>query len=322
MSKKQNIITLASAALTVALLAGCASDATDTLDPSADNAEIKVYADIWQVMDGTRSGSGTTTFNSAADLQREGFKCFLYNLNTTTIYDGVNGTPVTWSSSAWAFEGDTHKWPDNDGVLDFFAYSPQTVPTYITGPTYALNGTPAPAPYFTCAIPNDQTDLTDPTKPTDLKEFVWALTREQNRSNNASGVTMHFIHPFARICFALSPASGSGVEIKSVKITGSFYMTGTCTLSSDGATSTWSTSGEKPSAEIGGEIGKNYIAIPQDVGTHNVVVTANWTEISGDAEYTVPVTVSQWDASKSYTYTLTLSPTALKVDIDKYTEQW
>ena len=313
MSKKQNIITLASAALTVALLAGCASDATDTLDPSADNAEIKVYADIWQVMDGTRSGSGTTTFNSAADLQTEGFKCFLYNLNTTTIYDGVNGTPVTWSSSAWAFEGDTHKWPDNDGVLDFFAYSPQTVPTYITGPTYALNGTPAPAPYFTCTIPPDQTDL---------KEFVWALTPGQSRLTSASGVTMHFIHPFARIRFALSEASGKGVEIKSVKITGSFYMTGTCTLSSNGATSTWSTSGEKPSAEIGGEIGKNYIAIPQEVGSHNVVVTAEWTEISGRIEYTVPVTVSQWEASKSYTYTLTLSPTALKVDIAKYTEQW
>lgn len=299
--------------LAAILLSGCSGD--DSPNHANNNngkdSEIRLNADIWQVMDGTRSGSGTTTFNSDADLQNEGFKCTLYEENTTTIYDGVNNTNVNWSGSAWAFEGATHKWPDNDGVLDFFAYSPKTVPAYITGPTYEIVSS-SPAPSFTCTIPNNQTDL---------KEFVWALTPGQSWQTSASGVTMNFIHPFARIRFELSPASGSGVEITSVKITGSFYMTGTCTLSSS-TTSTWPSLSNNSSVEIGGEINKNYIAIPQAVGTHNVVVNAKWNEISGEIEYTVPVTVSQWEASKSYTYTLTLSPTALKVAIDKYTEQW
>ncbi len=275
------------------------------------------------MMEGTRSGSGTTTFNSATDLQSEGFKCTLFNENANTIYDGVNNINVNWSSSAWAFSNGTHKWPDNDGVLDFFAYSPQDFDpanpsastSYITALSYTVSGEPAaPHPSFTCTIPNPQTDL---------KEFIWALTPGRSILNSASGVMMTFVHPFARIRFVLSPSSGSNVEVTSVKITGSFNMSGTCTLSSDGTTSTWSSSGS--SGEIGGELNKDYIAIPQTlVGSHNVVVSAKWNEWSKDVtiDYTVAVSVDQWEAGKSYTYTLTLSPTALKVDTEKYTEQW
>ena len=297
--------------LAAGLLAGCSSNEADE---ERGNSEIHLMADVWQVMEGTRSGSGTTTFDTATDIQREGFKCTLYNVNTTTTYDGVVNTNVNWSASAWAFADGTHKWPDADGVLDFFAYSPQTVPAYITGPTYAVNGTPAPAPSFDCTIPTDQSDL---------KEFVWALTPGRSRLNSISGVTMNFVHPFARIRFVLSPSSGTNVEITSVKITGSFKMSGTCTLSSAGTTSTWSSlSGS--SGEIGGEIDKNYIAIPQTVGAHNVVVSAKWKEWSKDVtiDYNVAVSVEQWQAGMSYTYTLTLSPVALKVDVAKYTEQW
>jgi hypothetical protein len=208
-------------------------------------------------------------------------------------------------------------------VLDFFAYSPQDFApanpsastSYITALSYTVSGEPAaPHPSFTCTIPNPQTDL---------KEFIWALTPGRSRLNSASGVMMTFVHPFARIRFVLSPSSGSNVEVTSVKITGSFNMSGTCTLSSDGTTSTWSSSGS--SGEIGGELDKNYIAIPQTlVGTHDVVVSAKWNEWSKDVtkDYTVAVSVPQWEAGKSYTYTLTLSPTALKVDTEKYTEQW
>ena len=307
----------------VVLLTGCGNDNDVPSGADGTRGDIRLNADVWQVMEGTRA----TTFNSAADLQREGFKCTLYNQNTTDIYDGVNNTNVDWSSSAWAFFGGTHKWPENNGVLDFFAYSPQddipaepgesTSTSYITALSYTVSGEPAaPAPSFTCTIPAGQTDL---------KEFVWALTPGRNWQNSASGVTMHFLHPFARIRFVLSEASGSNVEVTSVKIkrNTNFYMGGTCTLSSNGATSTWSSLSDS-SDEIGGELDKDYIAIPQEVGSHNVLVTAKWHEWSKDVtqDYNVTVSVTQWDPGKSYTYTLTLSEYALRVDIDKYTEQW
>lgn len=306
----RNIISFAAVALTAALLTGCADNsASDILDPSADNTEIKVNADVWQVMEGTRA----TTYNSAADLQREGFNCTLYKENTTTTYDDVENTNVNWSSSAWAFFDRTHKWPDDNGALDFFAVSPQTVPSYITELSYTIESS-LPAPSFSCTIPENQTGL---------KEFVWALTPRRSRQNSASGVMMHFVHPFARIRFVLSPASGSNIEVTSVKITGNFKLGGTCTLSADGTTSTWSSlSGS--GTEIGGEINNDYIVIPQTVGSHNVVVTAKWSEWSKDVtkDYNVAVSVPQWDAGKSYTYTLTLSEYALIVDTEKFTEQW
>ena len=55
--------------MTTVLLAGCGSDsASDVFIVPTDKAEIKVYADIWQMMDGTRA----TTFDNAAAIQAEG----------------------------------------------------------------------------------------------------------------------------------------------------------------------------------------------------------------------------------------------------------
>ena len=101
-------------------------------------------------------------------------------------------------------------------------------------------------------------------------------------------------------------------------------MDGICKLSADGTTSTWSSLSDDSGTEIGGEINNDYIVVPQEVGSHNVVVTAKWSEWSKDVtkDYNVAVSVPQWDAGKSYTYTLTLSEYALIVDTDKYTEQW
>ena len=190
---------------------------------------------------------------------------------------------------------------------------PATKPDYITELTYAVSGEPtAPHPYFTC-------DMTQTVN----KEFIWALTTGQNREDQgASGVTMTFKHPFARIYFQLSNESGSSVTINSITISGEdFYTTGTCTF--DGTTSTWSDKDNQGSLGTLA-IGIPYIVIPNDYGSSKTItVNATWDEWG---TFTTGVTSSpltiNWQAGYSYTYTLTLSKYALNVDVNKYTEQW
>lgn len=293
--------------LAAALLSGCSGD--DSPNQANNNnekdSEIRLNAEVWRVMEGTRA----TTFDNQAAIQAErSFTCTAYDEGTTTVNttSNVSGITATWNgSTAWEF-ADKHYWPETGG-LDFFAYMPASYDDYITGLTY----TTARRPQFTC-------DMTQTVN----KEFIWALTTGQDREHQgASGVTMTFKHPFARIYFQLSNESESSVTINSITISGDFYTTGTCTF--DGTTSTWSNQGGAGSLGTFA-IGTPYIVIPNDYGSSKTItVNATWDEWG---TFTTSVTSSalsiNWEAGYSYTYTLTLSKYALNVDVNKYTEQW
>lgn len=291
--------------LAAVLLAACSNDTPDT---SAEAQEIRFNADVWHVMDGTRA----TTYNDATDLQTEGsFACSAYAANTITAH--FTSQQVNWNSSASKWEFSTpQKWPGSDvsyDALDFFAYMPAIQPDYIT----SINYTTARSPQITCDLRN-----------TVDKEFVWTLiTRQTQAEQGRTGVALHFTHPFARVRFVLSPESGDHVTVTSVTIS-DVNSTGTCTLSADGATSTWSS--QDDAATFGGLIGTDYIAVPQTFtgSTQTVTVEAEWEEWTGGVTktFSTNVTMAQWEAGKSYTYTLTLQEYALKVSTDKYTEQW
>jgi hypothetical protein len=313
----------------VMLLSACSNDDTNTTTGSSEKQpEIRVDADIWQMMDATRA-AGATTYDTDV-LHTEGFTCTVYEQNTTTKYeDGdhnhIDGTAVNWSGSGWAFADGTHKWHPSDTPLDFFAYSPQTVPSYITGPTYAVSGSPAsPAPSFICTLPSPQVDL---------KEFVWALTPGQTKETNGrTGVMMTFRHPFARIRFRLANSIKGTVTSVTIKGATGYPIKniGKCTLSADGASLSWSelaVTADPADPEVGGVLDAYYIAIPQSFleagNQHSVNVTVRWSQLSDVTKtYNATASISEWQAGKSYTYTLTLNEYALKVDVDKYTEQW
>lgn len=298
--------------LAAILLSGCSGDDSPNHanNNNGNKTEIKVNADVRRMMEGTR----TTTFDNIAAIKEEGsFTCTAYDEGTTTVNttSNVDGK-VSWNgSNAWVFDdGEKHYWPES-GNLDFFAYMPAAEnlsikAPYITRPTY----TTARQPQFTC----------DMTKTVD-KEFIYALTTGQNRDDNIAGVNMNFQHPFARIYFQLSSASGTAVTINSITISGNFYKTGTCTF--DGADSEWSNFG---GASALGTLTINtpYLVIPYNYGSEKTItVEAVWDEWSN---FTTSVTSSpltiNWQAGYSYTYTLTLTKYALKVDTEKYTEQW
>ncbi len=301
-----------------------------TPNPTPENQEIKLNANVWNMMEGMRA----TTYDDQAAIQTEGhFTCTVYQANTTTPY--INTTTVDWNgdpTNKWLFSDGKHYWPAT-GNLDFFAYMPKagSLPSYITtGPTYAVNGTPAPAPSFVC------TDLpvTFNTSSADAtQEFIWALTPGQNKaSQGATGVTMTFKHPFARIYFKLA-ASHPNITINSITFK-TLKNNGSCTF--DGTTTTWTLTGSAtdlvasyspgasfttdPEAQL---IGGPFLVIPQD-WTGGIEVNASWTEW-GEAKdnQTLTATVpTNWQSGYSYTYTFTITEFDLKVDIRRFTEQW
>ncbi len=291
--------------LAATLLASCADD-----DAGSEDI-IRLRADVWQVMEGTRaqaparSLSRATTYGNASDLQTEGsFTCTVYQENTTTEY--IPATTVNWSDPEWLFNDGKHYWPAA-GALDFFAYMPATTPAYINNLSYAVSGTPAQLGIsFNC----DMTQTID-------KEFIYALTTGQNKTANSSGVALTFKHPFARVTFVLSPASGEHVVINRVELP-DIYKTGTHTF--DGSTASWS--GLGGASTFTATIGTPTLVIPYNYGSKTLTVNATWDDWSSKTKNISANVPINWEAGHSYTYTLTVSQSALVVDTDTYTEQW
>lgn len=329
------------------LFSGCSSD--DSTPSEAAN-EIRVNADVWRLMDGTRA----TTFDNDAAIQGEGaFTCTMYDANTTTPHFQNQVTQVVWSNDDhWEFDNATYRWPVTES-LDFFAYMPATKPSYITTIYYAVSGEPAkPAPQFICeSLPMNNSDQSA------IKEFIYALTVGQNRADQgASGVTMKFYHPFARIRFQLSP-SHPDIKINSITFKG-LKTGGTCTFgitqpeppaaqTSIYNTSTWSSlsgsadfvvtltgdaatfnsnDAENPvpiGAYTEGEhTGVDFIMVPQ-AWAGEIEVSADWSVWGVSGTHTVTTSVpTTWVSGYSYTYTFTITETDLVVDASKFTEQW
>ena len=308
-----------------ALLTACSNDNESTPEQS----EIRLKSDVWKMMEGTRA----TTFESATNLQTEAhFTCAAYEAGTLTTY--IPSTTVDWNTTRWEFNnGSNHYyWPlpaTNGGEwpsLDFFGYMPATPPSYITaGPTY----TAAHNVTFTCTgLP-----MTNAGQGSSLKEFMFGLALGQNYGNASAGVPLQFQHPFARIKLQLA-ASHPNVTINSITFkdlkTGGVFLY-------NGSTSTWSSLtpvgtedfvltlntafNSNPASET--QIGDYYIMIPQE-WAGEIVVDADcpfWGEKVNYPSLTTTVPTN-WQPGYNYTYTFNISPDDLKVNIEKFTEQW
>ena len=212
------------------LFAGCSSDSpNDSQSTHQDNKdEIKLNAQVWQVMQASAPRRATTY--DGGTLTSDSLTASAYVENTTTSY--INPVQVNYVTDKWVWSDGKHYWPAT-GSLDFFAYMPATAPSYITtGPNYSAPGTPGvPQASFTCSnmpmIYNAATP--EAGQGSSLQEFIWGITKGQNKANQgASGVTMKFRHPFARIKFQLA-ASHPNIIINSITFKG-LKTGGTCTL--------------------------------------------------------------------------------------------
>ena len=313
------------------MLAACSnSDSTDDITDASPQNEIRLKADVWHVMPGTRA----TTFDNPTALQNEGsFTCYAYNGETTTTF--INGSTVNWigSENTWAFADGKKYWPAT-GSLDFFAYMPAVKPAYISDVSYTTQQSPT----ITCtSLPMTSDGQTS------IKEFVYGLVTGQTKDDQGTtGVTMNFLHPFARIDFKLS-ASHPNIIINSIALKG-IQNNGTCTL--NGTTSTWTPSGDATDFEmtltgdaatfnnnpntpqpIGGYAESAHTSIPllmvPQTWAGEIKVNATWDKWGLPSTQTVSTTIpTTWAAGYSYTYTLTINEADLIVNTAKYTEQW
>lgn len=312
-------------ALLTLLFAGCSSDSpNDTQGTHQDNKdEINLNAQVWQVMQASAPRRATTY--DGGTLTSGSFKASAYVENTTTSY--INPVQVDYVTDKWVWSDGKHYWPAS-GNLDFFAYMPATKPSYITGPTYSIVES-HPQASFVCTLP-----MTNDEQGETCKEFIYALTKGQNKTNAATGVNLTFKRPFARINFQLA-ANHPAIRINSITFKG-LKSGGTCSF--DGNTSTWSSLTPDAStinfvATINSDfatnasvqaIGTTYLMVPQ-TWTGQIEVNASWNDW-GDTPvpHTVTATIPAitWQPGYSYTYTFTISTDDLTVDVANYTEQW
>lgn len=315
-------------ALAVISLTACSDD-----DPVAgiSDDEIHFQADVWQVMEGTRA----TTYDDIAAMQAstEKFACYAFVDGSTNLYIDGSVSTVSWNSieSKWLFDDGKHYWPAS-GALNFFAHLPATLPSYCTFDPTAYDaganddGYSEDCPRLTCtALPVDL-DTDD-----DTKEVVYAYVAQQDKNGTntslqptAGQVALTFKHPFARVKFKLSEASGSNVVVNSVTIAG-VKNNGIATF--NGTTTTWTPSGDATNLVVTGTPATSdtpYLVLPQSFDTSlTFTVNATWNDWSTvTKDVSASVAVGSWQPGYSYTYTFTLSKYALKVDTEKFTEQW
>ncbi len=286
-----------------------------TPNPTPENQEIKLNASVWQTMEGMRA----TTY-VAGDVS-DAFKVYAYFHNTTNNY--INGEVVNYSGGVSSWAGTPQRWPNSES-LDFFAYMPTGL--YYTYCTFDHEAYANPGnPRIVCEnLPVGIIHGTD-----DTQELVMAYTANQSKAlHGASGVTMTFKRPFARIYFKLSDASGSAVSINSITIS-SIYNNGVCVMNGtlNPQTFTWTPSGSTTDFTVSGtpatDAAACYLVIPQGNGDPKTfTVNATWTDWSNVTKNVSANVAVDWQAGYSYTYTFTLSKYALKVDTSKYTEQW
>ncbi len=244
-------------------------------------------------------------------------------------------------SAAWVFwDGSAQEhyyWPATGAVfepsgvnitytaLDFVGYCPFDKPAYIGTPTYAV----ATGVSFTCDVSSYMTN----TAQASMQEYLIAVLDSQTlqtQTDAGGALPMQFKHPFALVKFVIAAESGTHVSVDSIAIAG-LHTAGTCTY--DGSTMTWSSLSGSDALKIvpddALQVGTAHtqtvamMVIPNNYGAKTLGVRASWDDWSVVEDQTITADVNfNWEAGYSYTYNLTVTPYALKVDISKYTEQW
>lgn len=317
--------------LAAGLFAGC----SHSNEPELKN-EIAVKTGV------TGLQKRVASINNNTDLQAQDIKIDAYFHDTEEPF--IEGAKLHYDNSEWKFWDDEHDtqihyyWPiegsvynpatDNITVssLDFVGYCPYNKPAYISeGPTYHHTT----GVTFTCNLGSYMTNTAQST----VSEFM--LDTAYNRTSAGGAVPLSFKHPFTRIQFQLS-ASHPNIKINSITFE-RLKSGGTCTFDNSGFTWTsltpagtvnyvmtlTGTDAEFETDVDPQQIGDDWIAVPQTF-SGNIEVNATWIDWGEEFAHNVSTTISSqtWEPGYSYTYTFTIRETDLRVNVEKYTEQW
>ena len=284
------------------------------------------------------------SINDNTALQAQDIKIDAYFHDTETKY--LDGEKLHYDESAWKFwDASTqlhYYWPIEGAVydpasanitytsLDFVGFCPYDMPSYIGTPTYNHSTGvtfSATLPTTTVAAVDYMTLETQSS----LQEYLVAVLDAQTlATQTAAGgaLPLQFKHPFALIKFVITAASGTHVQINSISISG-LKTGGTCSY--NGTTMSWSSQSGSATMALtqvlkngGTTEGTPFMVIPNnDYGSKYLTVNATWDDWSDVtiSDYGTDVAFN-WEPGHIYTYNLTLDKYGLKVDTEKYTEQW
>ncbi len=299
--------------LAAGLLTGCSSDDASESLGQTNTTESKQEI---QLLATGKPFTRATTIDDNTALQGQDLiiSAYFHDTNTAYLSDAKLHYASGWKF--WSGDAETHYyWPAEGSIiggityysLDFVGYCPYTKPDYISSLSYTYSG--------------GITFTADMTQTHDM-EFIYAYLADQTYTTQTSAdgaLPLTFQHPFTRIYFQLSSASGTAVTINSISISGTdIATTGTYTHNSG-----WSSVSGTGSLS-GMSLNTPYIVIPNNYGSKTLTVNATWSEWGNEVIANVSASVAfNWAAGTSYTYTLTLSKYALKVETaSTYTEQW
>ncbi len=314
------------------LLSACSnSDDAPTTTAPAETApqEVLFNANVRSMLDGTRAN----TIDSNTLLQGQDLKIDAYYHDTETKY--LNGAKLHYSSGWKFWDGSAqlhYYWPIEGSVydpssanitvssLDFVGSCPFTTPGYVT-PTYSHSTGLS----FTCNMSSYMTNTDQASMP----EYLVAIAADKTYADQGiSGVPLVFKHPFAVIKFVIAAGSGS-VRVNNISIP-ALYTGATCTY--NGSTMSWSSpSGSTAMTQTGVNLKYGtpttqtdpFIVIPNNYGTKTLTVNCTWDDWSNVTKDLSADVSFDWEPGYSYTYTLTVTKYALKVETEEtFTEQW
>lgn len=340
MTYRQNNISKIIVALLLAaaqtLLGGCGRDC----EPSRQT-EIAMTTHVTDMIKRVHSIHNNT------ELQRKDIRIDAYYHGTDSKYlDGVklhydaghDPSPawVFWDGSEqvhyyWPFEGSKTAGDVVASTLDFVGFCPYTKPSYISSTSYA----PASGASFVAALPTTTVNgvgYMTPENQASLQEYLIAVLNNQTyttQTDAGGALPLQFKHPFALIKFTIAAASGTHVQVDSIGIA-ELYTGGTCTY--NGTTMSWAGTGSgammiQPAHPL--KVGTEYLAtdtfmvIPGSyVAPKTLTVWGTWDDWSNVSKDVSAEVAFNWQPGYVYTYNLTVTPTALKVDVEQFTEQW
>lgn len=313
------------------LLTGCSSDDSGAQRHAVgEQSEIAFNADVWRMKENTR----VATIDGNPALQTKDIRIDAYHHGTAEDY--ISGAQLLYDGGAWKFWDSTNDvqkhyyWPFDGSqsasgatasTLDFVGTCPYVQPGYVSSVAYDGSAV---------SVSCDMSDYMTSASQSSVSEYLVGLAANHTLATQTAeggAVPISLKHPFAMVKFAIATASGTAVKINSVSI-GALPTAATCGY--DGTDVTWSSltgSAAITAAEelqVGGALTETtpLLVIPSDYGTKTLTVNATWTDWS-DVTKDISTDLSfNWQPGYIYTYTLTVTKYALKVDTETFTEQW
>ena len=238
------------------------------------------------------------------------------------------------SNGVWSPD-QNHFWPENDIMMDFFAYAPATVDKnplftaddiqFITSDGKSLS--------FNYTVPGTGQEVTNAAEQQHDIMFAYKAC-SKSMTNQSGSVPLKFYHAFAGVKFVAKDIAAGTVKSITLK---NLYGSGSCTyvFNENGEPSiTWTFNGEQQTSAFHQEFNvkvenqqtgeqqitdKNhettFMMLPQEIENAEVEVLFN----DGEKEYTLvgklydpsitttdnDTDLSTWDAGKIYTYAIT-----------------